>query len=486
VLNGIVLIEHFKEMRHEGHLLSADMIIRGAKSRLRPVLLTASAAALGFLPMAISHGAGAEVQRPLATVVIGGLITSTLLTLIVVPVFYMIMNKTSKLPSKAIMIVGLLVASASANAQLTIDEAIRASHDHPALRGAYLEVEQKQAMSKTYSPFQLPEVYHSYDQNNIAENGFPIAVWGVSQAIPLPGSNSGIKKQAEVDVEVASVMAELQGRRVESIVIQAYLEVVYADNQLAVLNRYKPTYDELVSTAELSVSLGQSPGIDVIRATNRKQQFLAEYEQAKSRQQVALYQLNQLIGQEVTAVEDSLVMLIPYDADLQTLEQKMLAYEKEKSVYAEKAANQQLLPTLQAEVFQGSNDQVNARAYNGFRIGLQLPLWPGTVKNKQKAAQLQQEIADARLAENAINNAVFRTELERQIAQTFSQIEQLRVTSLPLARTIKTQLKVAKEAGEIDFFYYLNALEEAKVIELDYIAKCKEYNQNVIYYNQVY
>ncbi|OFX73442.1 MAG: hypothetical protein A2071_02185 [Bacteroidetes bacterium GWC1_47_7] len=89
VLNGIVLIEHFKEL-HESHpnMKMHDLIIQGSMGRLRPVILTASAAALGFLPMAVSTSAGAEVQRPLATVVIGGLITSTFLTMIVLPLLY--------------------------------------------------------------------------------------------------------------------------------------------------------------------------------------------------------------------------------------------------------------------------------------------------------------------------------------------------------------------------------------------------------------
>jgi cobalt-zinc-cadmium resistance protein CzcA len=84
VLNGIVLLSHIRELRHSGIPIDAA-VERGAKTRLRPVLMTALVASLGFIPMAVSHGAGAEVQRPLATVVIGGLITSTLLTLLVLP-----------------------------------------------------------------------------------------------------------------------------------------------------------------------------------------------------------------------------------------------------------------------------------------------------------------------------------------------------------------------------------------------------------------
>lgn len=93
VLNGIVLIEHLKELKDEGVENLRERIMRATRDRLRPVLLTASAAAMGFLPMAISTSAGAEVQRPLASVVIGGLITSTLLTMIALPLLYAVFER---------------------------------------------------------------------------------------------------------------------------------------------------------------------------------------------------------------------------------------------------------------------------------------------------------------------------------------------------------------------------------------------------------
>ena len=96
VLNGIVLIAYFNELEKEGRKQVYERIMLGASVRLRPVLITAAVASLGFLPMALSTGAGAEVQQPLATVVIGGLVTSTLLTLIVLPVLYAMFFKDSK------------------------------------------------------------------------------------------------------------------------------------------------------------------------------------------------------------------------------------------------------------------------------------------------------------------------------------------------------------------------------------------------------
>ncbi|MDU1892515.1 MAG: CusA/CzcA family heavy metal efflux RND transporter [Dysgonomonas sp.] len=93
VLNGIVLVEHLKELKHRGMKNVDELILKGTTNRLRPVTLTAAAAALGFLPMAISSSAGAEVQRPLATVVIGGLFTATLLTMVVLPILFKMFDK---------------------------------------------------------------------------------------------------------------------------------------------------------------------------------------------------------------------------------------------------------------------------------------------------------------------------------------------------------------------------------------------------------
>src|SRR5205085_839357 len=94
VLNGIVLVSTFNQLRSAGSSVR-DAVTQGALSRLRPVLMTASVAALGFIPMAIASGPGAEVQRPLATVVIGGIITATLLTLVLLRLLYGWLEKSN-------------------------------------------------------------------------------------------------------------------------------------------------------------------------------------------------------------------------------------------------------------------------------------------------------------------------------------------------------------------------------------------------------
>jgi cobalt-zinc-cadmium resistance protein CzcA len=92
VLNGLVIITFIEKLRREGQPLM-DAVREGALTRLRPVLTTALVASLGFVPMAIATGAGAEVQRPLATVVIGGIISSTILTLLVLPALYVLFRR---------------------------------------------------------------------------------------------------------------------------------------------------------------------------------------------------------------------------------------------------------------------------------------------------------------------------------------------------------------------------------------------------------
>jgi len=99
VLNGIVLISHLNDLRVQGKGLK-EAVIQGSTDRLRPVLMTALVASLGFLPMAFNVGPGSEVQRPLASVVIGGLVTSTLLTLLVLPTIYHWMEKGKELVEK--------------------------------------------------------------------------------------------------------------------------------------------------------------------------------------------------------------------------------------------------------------------------------------------------------------------------------------------------------------------------------------------------
>ena len=99
VLNGVVMLSYFNQLRDEG-ATAREAVVKGALLRLRTVIMTALLAMLGLLPMALSHGIGAETQRPLAIVIIGGLVSATLLTLIVLPTLYTIFERDSSMQKR--------------------------------------------------------------------------------------------------------------------------------------------------------------------------------------------------------------------------------------------------------------------------------------------------------------------------------------------------------------------------------------------------
>src|SRR5690606_28010075 len=209
VLNGIVLIEHFKELKHQGMEDSDELIIQGSKDRLRAVLLTASAAAVGFLPIAISVNVGAEVQRPLATVVIGGLITATILTLVVLPILYSIFHPSGdkkvikSVNPKNTLGIGLLflLCSGLAGAQekeLNYEELrALALNNHQGLKASELRVSESKALIGSAFSLDKTELYYEYDQNNIAFNNEPLKVLGVQQDLLFSTvyfAEKGVKK----------------------------------------------------------------------------------------------------------------------------------------------------------------------------------------------------------------------------------------------------------------------------------------------------
>ena len=148
VLNGIVLIGYFNQLKKEGMTDIIERIMIGTRVRLRPVIMTAAVASFGFLPMAISTSGGAEVQRPLATVVIGGLITATFLTLVILPILYYWLEKwkarksNSSTVSKGgtlilLFIFGLSLSAQAQNKAIDLDSAISmALTNHPNIKAA--------------------------------------------------------------------------------------------------------------------------------------------------------------------------------------------------------------------------------------------------------------------------------------------------------------------------------------------------------------
>ena len=160
VLNGIVLIGYFNQLQSEGITDIYERVRRGTRVRLRPVIMTAAVASLGFLPMALSTSAGAEVQKPLATVVIGGLLSATVLTLLVLPALYILFSDKLFKPKAAVWLLlgGLMLGSADTafaqNRVVSLEDCLQmAAENNLVLKGSSLEIQQNRALEGTARDF---------------------------------------------------------------------------------------------------------------------------------------------------------------------------------------------------------------------------------------------------------------------------------------------------------------------------------------------
>ncbi|HRA73802.1 MAG TPA: efflux RND transporter permease subunit, partial [Flavobacterium sp.] len=279
VLNGIVLIEHFKELKHSGMEDMDELILKGTTDRLRPVILTAAAAALGFLPMAISSSAGAEVQRPLATVVIGGLFTATILTMVVLPILYKVFDgkefKKAKFKShknKTLLLIGLLFTSVgfsqnsnSNNNELDILIA-KALENSRSIKAAQLQVDKTKANINNAYSFDKTNVYYSYDQNNLAVNNEPLKVFGIQQRFAFPTIYGAQKSVNTAEFEKEKASFEIHKNKLTFNVSNAYHQIVYLQHQEKLYRYLDSLYQNFSKASNRKFELGETNYLEKITA----------------------------------------------------------------------------------------------------------------------------------------------------------------------------------------------------------------------------
>ena len=193
VLNGIVLIAYFNTLKEAGASNIIKRIKQGTKVRLRPVLLTASVASLGFFPMAFSNSAGAEVQQPLATVVIGGLISATFLTLIVLPILYYFFEKAMDRWGTTAMTICLLLLALPSFGQTTLpislDEALqKASANYPQLQLLALQANQTAQLGNIKAAHPAATIGISSEEYDFSKNSGVHSLF-IQQNFNLPKAN---------------------------------------------------------------------------------------------------------------------------------------------------------------------------------------------------------------------------------------------------------------------------------------------------------
>lgn len=499
VLNGIVLIEHLKELQHQGITDMHELILRGTKDRLRPVLLTAGAAAMGFLPMAVSTGAGAEVQRPLATVVIGGLVTSTMLTMIALPLLFEIFNNVrgfrffpfrvirSRTAMIMLMIFLPVLSSSAQPKEMKLDEIINIAIANNKEINAYsLKVSESMALKPAgFNPDKMAITY-GYDENNIAPNGYPLKVWGIAQDIGFPSLYIAESKALKIDVSRAELELESRIQILKKEISLCYYTIRNLKGKEALYKSIDSLYTDLIRNAESRYGKGDFSQLDLLNIKARRQQVKLDLDGTGYSIQSQYQKLRTLMNyQDEFAIGGEVEILVPEEKDIESYPGiRLLRLQNTYSEALLRIEKNKMLPDFSLNFFTGSNEYDNSRNYNGFQFGVALPFFFGSQKSKIKASRISmnamQMLTDYEIGtlKNRIEN--FKKE-QKQLAE---RIGYYNSSGKMLYDEILRTALISYQKGEIDLFKFTNSFENAVQIKTSYLESVLQYNANIL--NQIY
>ena len=307
VLNGIVLMTEFIFLKKNSEMSSQEIVFSAAKSRLRPVVMTALVASLGFLPMAISTSPGSEVQRPLATVVIGGLVTSTFLTLYMLPALFNLFETRKKKKLTVPMVVVLfclLSIGENMHAQvpnlksLSLNQVLdRVEKNHPLLKSSKERLEQLKLLEKAVVA--IPKTEFSYERGNI-NSAFTDTKWGVSQAFEFPIVYSLRKRMEKLNTQVASNEMEISQIQLQFLVKAIYAKALHWKISLEIFSRADSLFNVYYNRVKRAVDLGELNVLQKLSA----EQLMGDWKNRLS--QAEFEYINALQQLKICMVSDSL------------------------------------------------------------------------------------------------------------------------------------------------------------------------------------
>lgn len=485
VMNGLVLISSFNDLKNEGVTSLNDVITKGAIRRIRPIILTALTDVLGFLPMAVSTSAGAEVQRPLATVVVGGMITATILTLIVLPVLYYIVESRKQRGKAHPAVVGVgamlllipLVMPNSAKAQnrvVSIKDAIEmAKQNYPSVRAAKLNVEQQRALKPTAFDLGSTQVFTGREAGEPSDGTrSPFAKVGVGQSNVDVFSISAKKRLINSQVGFAEAGLSLTTKEIEKTVALAYIDLIYATRSRQLYKQIDSIYVNFVKAAELRLRTQQSGKIELLSASAKYKQVQVMLQQAESQNAIAQAKLNQF-----------LMLSTPFDIEvidsfrsvnmdtLSVVRNPMLnLYSQSVGVAREqwKVERAGYYPKLDFSYTKSLIPGQNITS--GFQVGVSVPLLFFSQKAKSKAARIGYQIA-----EQNYNQAKYEAEyLLNENANRYSTLKKTlqyyKEEALPLADEQIYSSTLAYKLGQIDYVQLIQSIESAMNIKLEYLT----------------
>lgn len=494
VLNGILMINHFNDLRKKQNytMCTSRIIALGCPHLLRPVFLTGLVASLGFVPMAIAQSAGAEVQRPLATVVIGGLIVSTLLTLIIIPVFYKLVNKLLHgwkrvrcIKSNAKVILWMLLMLPALNTYadepvrtVSLDEAISlAFQHHPRLKAATASVDRNKAArgevwdggstSFSYSWGQLNGNYRKDNELAVEQSlGSLLTPFYRNALVRTQVTKSGLYR----DMVKKEITAEVK---------RAWAYYQYAYHICELYKEQKALAEQLNRTGELryqqgDINLLERNTIKTMAADLHTRQMKAEEELklASKRFIWACYAGEAIVPEDTTlnvfVVERQLSVvpssvLLNYFAN-QVKEKKDMWHIEQSKFFPEFSigyVRQKISPMC---------------GLDSWMVGVSFPILFFPQHSRSKQAKLDWKIAEWEAEQNRteLNNKV--EELQSLVLQNKKTLDYFTLAALKEAHALGQSALAQFRESEIDIVSFVQTLETARDIRQRYIEAVYAYN----------
>jgi cobalt-zinc-cadmium resistance protein CzcA len=321
VLNGIVLIAEFNRIRKNGLEDLKEVVLLGTKTRLRPVLMTAVVASLGFLPMALSHGAGAEVQRPLATVVIGGLLVATLLTLFILPILFILfekslaMQKKAKLPISVVLIFIFFGSNLGAQDTMDLQSVIQlAIKNNLGIKGENLRGTYLKNRIDTYKEIPPTEIQGEYGQINSAYNDSKFII---SQSFQFP---TIYKRQKALNTESFKEQAfqiALKENELIKQVKEIFFHQVYLKEKEKILVKTDTIYRSFLEKAAFRFAKGESNLLEKIFAETALGKIQMQLKELRRDYDIEKLKWQVLLNQEAEIVPAYTSVKLPFNEDIQ-------------------------------------------------------------------------------------------------------------------------------------------------------------------------
>ena len=487
VLNGILMINHFNDIHKQTmYPLSTNRVIaRGTPHLLRPVFLTGLVASLGFVPMAVATSAGAEVQRPLATVVIGGLIVSTVLTLLVIPVFYKIVGSAAAWKRACagkkffffLLLLALLPIPMRAQQVVTLEQAIElAKQNHPRLKTAAAAV--RQAKAGRGEVLELAPTEFSYSWGQLNGEIKKDKQWEVSQN--LGSLLTPFYKNVLVNRQIATgtFYRRIVEKEVVAEVKRAWAYYLYAYNLRSLYNDQNKWAEQLQRIGELRYQQGEITLLEKNIATTMAADLKNRLFQSQEEEKLALARLNWACYADSSIVPaDTALVQFPADIEAPTYSEAHLRYFQSQAGEAKAQLNierSRFFPELSLGYVR--QDILPLKGLNSWMVGVSFPIYFLPHHSKVKQAKAAAFIARTEAEANTRN---LYNKVSEAIANLRRQSESLRYYTSSALKEADELMKVASlqlRHSETDITEFIQAVNVARDIRRGYIETVYQYN----------